>query len=81
MAECACGCREETAGGTFRPGHDSYLRADAEHRAGGVIRLAKLVEAAEAFKAGDVSLTEFGERVSVLMPSSRVLSTQRSSRE
>jgi hypothetical protein len=25
MAECACGCREQTAGGTFRPGHDSYL--------------------------------------------------------
>jgi hypothetical protein len=75
MAECACGCREQTAGGTFRPGHDSYLRADAEHRAGGVIRLAKLVEAAEAFKAGDVSLADFGERVRVLMPASRAPAT------
>jgi hypothetical protein len=75
MAECACGCREQTAGGTFRPGHDSYLRADAEHRAGGVIPLAKLVGAAEAFKAGDVSLAEFGERVTMLMPSSRVAAT------
>ena len=75
MAECACGCREQTASGTFRPGHDSHLRADAERRAGRVIHLAKLVEAAEAFKAGDVPLTEFGERVRVLMPASRVAAT------
>jgi hypothetical protein len=70
MAECACGCSEQTAGGTFRPGHDSYLRAAAEHRAGGVIRLAKLVEAAESFSAGEISLAEFGERVRALMPTS-----------
>jgi hypothetical protein len=68
---CACGCSETTAGGTFRPGHDSYLRAAAERSAGGVIHLAKLVDAAEAFAAGGLSLAEFGERVKILMPKAK----------
>jgi len=70
MAQCACGCGEQTAGGTFRPGHDSYLRAAAERGAGGVIRLAKLVERAQAFVDGALSLTEFGEQVRALVPRS-----------
>jgi hypothetical protein len=70
MAQCACGCGEQTAGGTFRPGHDSYLRAAAERGAGGVIRLAKLVERAQAFVDGTLSLTEFGEQVRALVPRS-----------
>jgi hypothetical protein len=68
MPECACGCGGSTAGGTFLPGHDSKLRADAEHRAGGVVRLAKLVDAAEAFRAGTIPLDVFGQRVAALMP-------------
>jgi hypothetical protein len=66
--ECACGCGEQTAGGTFRPGHDSQLRASAERRAGGVIRLARLVDAAEAYARGELPLELLGERVRTLIP-------------
>lgn len=68
MAECGCGCGNQTAGGRFLPGHDSILRANAEHRAGGVERLAKLVDAAQAFRAGTMSLEAFGRRVTEIVP-------------
>lgn len=70
MAQCACGCGEQTAGGTFRPGHDSYLRAAAERGAGGVIQLAKLVERAQAFVEGTLTLADFGEQVRAIVPRS-----------
>lgn len=70
MNQCACGCGEQTAGGTFRPGHDSYLRANAERAAGGVIRLAKLVERAQAFVDGTLTLEQFGEQVRAIVPRS-----------
>ena len=63
MTVCACGCGERPATGIFRPGHDSKLRADAERRAGGVIRLARLVDAAEAYARGETALETFGEKV------------------
>jgi hypothetical protein len=68
MAICAGECGENTAREVFRPGHDSHLRAAAEHGAGGVISLANLVEAAESFAADRLTLDDFGERVKVLMP-------------
>ncbi len=63
MAECAFGCREQTAGGTFRPGHDSYLRAEAERRAGGRDSSRKASRGGPDYKAGNTSLEEFGDRV------------------
>jgi hypothetical protein len=63
MAECACGCRERTAGGTFRPGHDQKLRGDLEDRVGGLLALAKLVEAAEGFVGGRLSQEELASRI------------------
>ena len=60
---CACGCGEIPGQGRFRPGHDQKLRADAERRAGGLLSLVQLVDAAEQFRAGTLSLTAFGERV------------------
>jgi hypothetical protein len=72
MAYCACGCGERTVRGTFRPGHDSYLRAAAERGAGGVIRLAKLVESAQAFVDGTLSLADFGDRVRAIVPGSSI---------
>lgn len=42
--QCACGCGELTAGGDFKPGHDSKtLSAILEH-VGGVLDLKTLVE-------------------------------------
>ena len=72
MPVCACGCGEGTEGGTFRPGHDSKLRAEAERRAGGVISLAKLVDAAAAFVDGSATLDEFGARIKQLMARSKL---------
>jgi hypothetical protein len=63
MTECACGCGERTAGGTFRPGHDQKLRGDLEERAGGLLRLRMLVDVAEAFAADRISLENLGSQV------------------
>lgn len=76
MAICACGCGEQTAGGMFRPSHDSYLRAAAEKGAGGVLRLAKLVENSQAFVDGRIR-DDFAERVSAIVPRSDAPGVQR----
>lgn len=43
MSECACGCGEITAGGTFRPGHDAKLRGRLEGSVGGLLVLEEIV--------------------------------------
>jgi hypothetical protein len=63
MGQCICGCGETTAGGTFLPGHDQRLRTETERRAGGLIPLAALVDAAETFARGKLSQEMFAERV------------------
>lgn len=55
MALCACGCGNQTAGATFAPGHDQKLRAQTEERVGGIVALAKLVNAVERFASGQLS--------------------------
>jgi hypothetical protein len=47
----------------FLPGHDQKLRAATEERAGGVIALARLVDAAQAYLATEIDLETLGERV------------------
>ena len=63
MSDCACGCGTRTAGGVFAPGHDQKLRAETEHRVGGVIALARLVDAAENYATGRLSLADFESRL------------------
>jgi hypothetical protein len=57
---CSCGCGGQTAGGAFLPGHDQKLRTRVETSAGGLLSLAKLVDAAEDFVAGRASLESLG---------------------
>lgn len=66
MADCACGCGERTAGGTYRPGHDQKLRRDLEERVGGLLRLEQLVDSAEAYFSGQLTLEGLGAKVHVL---------------
>ena len=68
MPECACGCGERTAGGTYRPGHDQKLRSVLEERTGGLLPLARLVDAAEAYRDGEMSLEALGSKVRSLLP-------------
>jgi hypothetical protein len=49
---CECGCGETAVAGLFKPGHDQKLRTVLEHCVGGLLALRALVEAAEAFAAG-----------------------------
>ena len=65
---CACGCGETPGQGRFRPGHDQKLHADAERRAGGLLALVQLVDAAEQFRAGELSLAALGDRVRAMGP-------------
>ena len=69
MKSCSCGCGEPTGGGVFKPGHDQKLRADLERRAGGLLNLAKLVEAAEQVAQGRASvdlLSQVAKRILVV---------------
>lgn len=59
MAQCSCGCGEQTRGGDFRPGHDAKLRASIEESVGGLLQLRRLVIAARQFAAGQLSDGEY----------------------
>jgi len=67
MSACACGCGERTVKGTFRPGHDQKLRSELEERVGGLLRLAKLVSAAEAYSLQQIDLHALGSEVQTLL--------------
>jgi hypothetical protein len=53
---CKCGCGTESKG-TFAPGHDQKLRIALEKRVGDITKLERLVDSAEAFVKGTVSLS------------------------
>ncbi|MGH2544323.1 MAG: hypothetical protein ACRDIB_16145 [Ardenticatenaceae bacterium] len=63
MAFCACGCGEATAGGLFKQGHDQRLRTRLEERAGGLVALSRLVDAAEDFANGRLDPELFAQQV------------------
>lgn len=52
-----------TAGGVFAPGHDQKLRIETERRAGGIIGVARLVDAAEAYSRGQLAREDFEKRL------------------
>jgi hypothetical protein len=58
-ATCECGCGAPGPG--FRPGHDQKLRASLESRAGGLLQLRTLVEAAESYASGEATVEELGQ--------------------
>jgi len=64
--ECECGCGEKASTRSFKPGHDQKLRISLEHRAGGIIGLRKLVEAAERFSSGQVDSTALAKAVEAI---------------
>jgi hypothetical protein len=59
MPECACGCGQQTKGGTFLPGHDAKLRARIEESVGGLLQLNELVGAAQRFASGQLSAVDY----------------------
>ena len=65
-SSCECGCGERTKA-TFRPGHDQRLRTNLENRMGGLLPLRTLVEAAEAFAAGELASEVFEVRIRAIM--------------
>lgn len=42
--QCGCGCGEMTAGGDFKPGHDSKVLSAILDRVGGVLKLKEMIE-------------------------------------
>lgn len=70
MPQCECGCKEQTASGLFRPGHDQKLRASLENRAGGLLKLRSLVECAEELAAGNLSPEAHLHKVRALLAGS-----------
>jgi len=62
MSTCRCGCGESPAHGDFLPGHDQKLRANLERRTGGLLALADLVDLAERFVDGSISMGDYAIR-------------------
>ena len=60
---CACGCGQETAGGTFRPGHDTRLRAQIEASVGGLLRLDQIVVQIRRHLDGEIPANELSDSV------------------
>lgn len=58
MPECACGCREQTAGGTYRPGYDTQLRAQIEHSVGGLFALDDIIREIHRHIDGELTAEE-----------------------
>jgi len=63
MPECACGCREETAGGTFRPGHDARLRAQIEESVGGLLALDEIVRQIHRHTNGEITAEQLSTQI------------------
>jgi len=66
MPICACGCGQETKGGKFLPGHEQKLRKRLEEAVGNVQLLAKLVDVAQMYAQGKMSLETFGSLVNTI---------------
>lgn len=60
---CLCGCGGIPEGGEFLPGHDQRLRANIEGSAGGLLNLKHVIDAIEAYVAGEMVETELGRIV------------------
>ena len=68
MTTCRCGCGETPAGGgDFLPGHDQKLRIQLEKRAGGLLGLADLVDLADRFVDGSLSMGDYAIRTRQIM--------------
>lgn len=63
VSVCLCGCKEETGGGEYKPGHDQRLRIELEERVGGLLVMRQLVDAMESYVEGGRSLEELGKVV------------------
>ena len=71
MPQCECGCMEQTASGSFRPGHDQKLRTMLEHRVGGLLALKSLVESAEELATGNLSPEAHADQVLAILNAAR----------
>lgn len=69
MSECECGCGGRTASGTFLPGHDQKLRSALERRVGGLLQLKSLVNSAEGYASGQLSLDSHADRLRTIFAS------------
>lgn len=66
MAECQCGCGQESAR-EFLPGHDQKLRTALEAQVGGLLALRTLVTSAESYAGGQSDGRAFLQAVRALM--------------
>ncbi len=67
MSTCQCGCGGSPASGDFLPGHDQKLRSNLEKRTGGLLPLAELVDLADRFVDGSISMGDFAIRTRKIM--------------
>ena len=63
MPECACGCGEQTAGGTYRPGHDARLRARIEESIGGLLSLEEIIRDVLRHVDGELTADELSASI------------------
>jgi hypothetical protein len=66
MAECACGCGDQTKKGRYLQGHEQKLRKDLEEKVGGLPLLASLVKVTEMYAQERMSLDGLGRLVRLI---------------
>lgn len=66
MAECACGCGEQTKKGKYLQGHEQKLRKQLEEKVGGLQLLSSLVKVTETYARGRMSQDDLGRLVRLI---------------
>jgi hypothetical protein len=66
MADCACGCGEQTKGGKYLQGHEQKLRKQLDEKVGSLPLLAALVKATGMYAQGHMSLDDLGGLVKMI---------------
>ena len=66
MAECACGCGEQTKKGKYLQGHEQKLRKELEEKVGGLPLLASLVKVTQMYAQDRMSLDGLGRLVRLI---------------
>jgi len=61
--KCKCGCGEPRLSCDYSPGHDLKHRSQLIDKAGGVDKLAELLNLVDAYTAGDIDEGELGKAI------------------
>ena len=66
MAECACGCGEQTKRGKYLQGHEQKLRKQLDEKVGNLQLLSSLVKVTESYAQGRMASEDLSRLVKLI---------------